>query len=177
MSERTSLRGRMSLQALAKFTVAVLVLIAIAGFVLATIRGRNVSGVSVSTPSTAGVPATMTTAARPTEDEIRAETDAGPNGLVFAPNSDQISDRAAAKLEHLAIAARDAKRAVTIGAKIEIRGDRSDQMELAKKRTFAVRSALNAQGIPLGTISIHIDEMPKGLLPSKQANRVEVALR
>jgi outer membrane protein OmpA-like peptidoglycan-associated protein len=177
MSQRRSVPARTTSQAVAKVALVVLVLIAIAGLVLGTNRGRRAANdESDAKDSTAAASSAMTAPAL-TEEQIRAETEAGPNGLLFAKDSDRISEPAAAKLERIATVARDQKRAVMITGKIDLGGDRGDQTELVKKRTFAVRRALNARGIPLGTITIQIDEMPKALFLPKQANRVDVALR
>ena len=50
-------------------------------------------------------------------------------------------------------------------------------MELAKKRAFAVRQVLEANGVPLGTMRIEIAELPTGLVTASEANRVDLALR
>ena len=65
--------------------------------------------------------------------------------------------------------------AVAIVAKIDARAGRRGQMDLARKRTLAVRQVLESNGIPLGTMRVEISELPTGLVSAAEANRVEVA--
>lgn len=154
--------------------VAVLVVIAIAGIVLASLRGR---GTPADTP--AGADATQTAASAMTTNSVAAAAEAavGPNQVVFAPLSDRLSEPASAKLLRIAATAHKESRTVVIASKIEARPDRADQMELAKKRAFAVRQVLEANGVPLGTMRIEIAELPTGLVTASEANRVDLALR
>jgi outer membrane protein OmpA-like peptidoglycan-associated protein len=106
-----------------------------------------------------------------------AETAAGPNAVVFAPASDEISDTSEAKLERIAETAKKNKPMVVIAGRVEARPDRVEQMALAQKRVIAVRSALEQHGVPLATMQVEISEMPLGTVAANEANRVDVALR
>jgi hypothetical protein len=48
-------------------------------------------------------------------------------------------------------------------------------MDLARKRTLAVRQVLEQNGVPLGMMRVEISELPRGLVSAAEANRVEVA--
>ena len=153
--------------------VALLVVVAIAGIVLGTMRGKGTTTVPTAADSTSPVDSPMTAAAPP----AAAEAAAGPNQVVFAPGSDHISDAASAKLAKIAEMAKKSATGVTIASRIESRPDRTDQMELARKRSFAVRQVLEAAGIPLGRMRIDIAELPNGGVAPAEANWVDVVLR
>jgi outer membrane protein OmpA-like peptidoglycan-associated protein len=174
MDDRQALPARNSSRTLAMIAVAVLVVIAIAGIV-AGVRSR-------ASPDTAAAAPDATHARAPGMTPVdpalaAAETAAGPNAVVFAPESDEISDTSEAKLERIAGTAKKNKPMVVIAGHVEARPDRVEQMALAQKRVIAVRSALEQHGVPLGTIRVEIAEMPLGTVPASEANRVDVALR
>jgi hypothetical protein len=154
--------------------VAVLVVIAIAGIVLTGLRGRAPSGAGAIDPDTTRGGAPGLTPPVPIPP---GEAEAGPNQLVFAPKSSLLSLPAIAKLERIAKAAKAETRSVLIALKIEIRGDRDEQSELANKRVSAVRQVLEENGIPTGAISWTIAEMPKGLVTVPELNRADLILK
>ncbi len=154
--------------------VAVLVVIAIGGIVLAGLRGR---GAPVDVPAGADATQAGAPAMTATASAVAAEAEAGPNQVVFAPASDQLSGPAATKLMRIAQTAHKESRTVVIASKIEARADRLEQMELAKKRALTVRQVLEANGVPLGTMRIEIAELPTGLVSVREANRIDLALR
>ena len=154
--------------------VAVLVVIAIAGIVLAGLRGRPLSGGSETVADPTHQDAAPPTPAPP---ELPGEAGSGPNQIVFAPVSDGLSAPAKAKVQRVAETAKTESRTVVIAAKIEDRGDRDEQMELAKKRASAVRQLLEASGMSTRAIRIEIAQMPRGLVTVREANRIELALR
>jgi hypothetical protein len=154
--------------------VAVLVVIAIAGIVLTGLRGRAPSGAGALDPDTTRGGAPGLTPPVPIPP---GEAEAGPNQLVFAPRSSLLSLPAIAKLERIAKAAKAETRSVLIALKIEIRGDRDEQSELANKRVSAVRQVLEENGIPTGAISWTIAEMPKGLVTVPELNRADLILK
>ncbi len=174
MDDRQPPPPRNSSRTLAMIAVAVLVVIAIAGIVLATLRPR---GAPADTPVAAD--ATQTAASAMTSDSAAAEAEAaaGPNQVVFAPASDQLSEPASLKLLRIAATAKKEKKTVLIASQIEARADRASQMELAQKRAIAVRGVLEANGVALGAMQIQIAEVPLGLVSKSDANRVDVALR
>ena len=153
----------------AKVAVAILVVIAVAGFVLAGLRSR--------TPD-----ATQETVAPPTGDassgSARAEEDAGgPNGVMFAPGSHRLSTGAVAKLQGLAETATKEHRGIAIQARFEMGTDTGERMALARKRTIAVRQVFEASGIPVAKLPIELSQVPAGVIPPAVVNRVEVVFR
>jgi outer membrane protein OmpA-like peptidoglycan-associated protein len=176
MDDRKPPPPRNSSRTLAMVAVAVLVVIAIAGIVLATLRQRGAP--AAETPAVAdatqAAASAMTAAA---SAAVAAEAEAGPNQVVFAPDSDELSEPATAKLLRLADAAKKAKRPLVIAGKVEARPDRNQRMELAKRRAFAVRGVLETNGVPLSSMQIQIAEVPLGLVSANDANRIEVTPR
>jgi outer membrane protein OmpA-like peptidoglycan-associated protein len=152
--------------------VALLVVVAIAGIVLGTMRGKGTTMAPTAGDSTPAAAPAMTEA-----PPAAADAAAKPNQVVFAPGSDQLSDAASAKLAKIAETAKKSATGVTIASRIESRPDRANQMELAKKRSAVVRQALEAAGIPLARIRIDIAELPNGGVPPAEANWVDVVLR
>jgi outer membrane protein OmpA-like peptidoglycan-associated protein len=165
---------RNSSRTLAKVAVAVLVVIAVAGIVLATLRGRG-------TPADTSVAADATQPAASAMTEVdpaaALEAAAGPNRVVFAPRSDKLSAPATAKLQHIAENAHSENRAMVVRGKIESRPDQADQMALAQKRAQAVRQALAANGVPLAAINIEIALLPAGGVSASDADRFDIAFR
>ena len=115
----------------------------------------------------------MTAAASAAE----AEDDAAPNMVVFAPGSNKLSAKGTAKLNLLAEQAKKDHRKIAISSRVEAKGDRAAQMELAQQRSNSVRQVFQSNGIPLGIMSIEIAELPAGLVPPRLADRVELTLR
>jgi outer membrane protein OmpA-like peptidoglycan-associated protein len=174
MDDRPAPLPRISSRTIAMVAVAVLIVIAIAGIVLAGLRSRGGS------PETAG-PSDATQQDAPpltaAASAAEAEDEAAPNLVVFASASHQLSGKASTKLVHLAETAKKEHRSVVIATRIEARSDRAEQRELAKERAVAVRQVLEANGVSLGTMRIEISELPTGLVPPRDANRVELTLR
>jgi len=152
--------------------VALLVVVAIAGIVLGTMRGKGITTPPTASDSTSAPDPAMTEA-----QPAAAEAAAKPNQIVFAPGSDHLSEAASAKLVKIAETVKKSATGVTIATRIESRPDRTDQMDLARKRVSAVRQGLEAAGIPLGRIRMDIAEVPRGGVAPAEANWVEVGLR
>jgi outer membrane protein OmpA-like peptidoglycan-associated protein len=173
MEDRQAPPLRNPSRTLAKVAVAVLIVIAVAGFVLAGLRSRSPTAGQSAAPDATQQGAEPLTGAAPAasspEDALPA------NQIAFAPASAQLSDAGATKVLQLAEKAKKGHHAVAIVAKIEARADRLEQMDLARKRTLAVRQVLESNGIPLGTMRVEISELPTGLVSAAEANRVEVA--
>ena len=157
--------------------VAVLVVIAVAGIVLAGLHRPSPSETSGSDATQEGGSSLTAAAAAAAASVAAQEAAAGPNQIVFAPASDQLSDAAASKVLRLAERARKEHRAVAIVSKVEPRPGRADEMDLARKRSMAVRRVLEANGIPLGSTRIEISRLPTGLVSVPDVNWVELALR
>lgn len=181
MDERQPPPTRNSSRTLAKIAVAVLVVIAIAGIVLATLRGR---GPSVDTPvaadSTQGAASSPTAGganAAATAGAVAAEAEAGPNQVAFAPGSDALSEPATTKLAKLADTAVKQKRAVTITAKFEAsRPDQQKLQALAMTRAAAVRSVLEQNKVQLTRMTTKTVSRAYGEASASELNRVDVEL-
>jgi outer membrane protein OmpA-like peptidoglycan-associated protein len=181
MDERQPPPTRNSSRTLAKIAVAVLVVIAIAGIVLATLRGR---GPSVDTPvaadSTQGAASSPTAGganAAVTAAAVAAEAEAGPNQVAFAPGSDALSEPATTKLMKLADTAVKQKRAVTITAKFEAsRPDQQKLQALAMTRAAAVRSVLEQNKVQLTRMTTKTVSRAYGEASASELNRVDVEL-
>jgi outer membrane protein OmpA-like peptidoglycan-associated protein len=174
MEERQAPPLRNPSRTAGKIAVALLIVIAIAGFVLAGLRSRSPVGEQPVADATqqGAVPPTgaATTAASAPEDTLP------PDQIAFAPASDQLSDVAATKVLRLADEAKNGQPTVAMAARIEGRPDRAEQMDFARRRTLVVRQVLEQNGIAPGMMRVEITESPVGLVPPAQADGVEVAL-
>ena len=181
MEDRKPPPPRNSSRTLAKVAVAVLVVIAITGIVLASLRGRgSPADTPVAADATQSAASAMTAPAAPplaTPAEEAAEAEAGPNKVAFAPGSAEVSEAAKTKLLRIAEGASKGKRAVKIAATVETGADGPKRMELARNRASAVRSVLEANQVPLGRMQIQIAEEALGSVTAKDANRIEVTLQ
>ncbi|MEO8311431.1 MAG: OmpA family protein [Caldimonas sp.] len=180
MEDRKPSPPRNSSRTWAKVAVAVLVVIAIAGIVLASLRGRGSPAetpvaVDATQPAASAMTAAPPALATPAEES--AEADAGPNKVAFAPGSAEVSEAAKTKLMRIAEGASKGKRAVKIAATVETGADGPKRMELARNRASAVRSVLEANQVPLGRMQIQIAEEALGSVTAKDANRIEVTLK
>lgn len=157
-----------------KAVVAVLIAIAIAGFVLAGLKQRAVAPAQpAATDATQeAVPPLTGAASAPVED---ASVPA--NHIVFVPASDRLSDAAATKVVLIAEQAKKGHHRIAISSDIEARPDRVEQRELAQRRSIAVRQVLETNGIPLGTMRIEIHEVPTGVVAPADLNRLVLALQ
>lgn len=149
--------------------VAVLVVVAIAGIVLNGLRGRGGSPDAAPADATQASAAALTAAA----SAAAVEDEAGPNQVVFAPTSDRLSAAGTAKLEKLAATAKKENRGVVFSTRI----DRADQLTLAKSRVDAARKVFVGKDIPLATMRVEVSTLPPGLVPAREADRVDVTLR
>jgi len=168
MDERKTPAPRIASRTAVMAVVAVLIVIAIAGIVLASLRRAGPAEVATgtdSTPASAAAP----TAAAPADDSP-------PGELVFAPGSDQLSPAVQAKVARLAERAKKEGRTVVVKTKLEANAQRAKSMDLARARTQNVRGALTSGGVSLGVMKIEITELPAGLVTPKMAQLVEVDL-
>ena len=148
--------------------VVVLIVIAIAGIVLA---GRRTA--QPSPGSAAAVPA-VPAATTPQAD---AGPTSGPNEVVFAAGSDKMLPQAAESVVKFSEAARNVGGQIRLSVRFLTGANKAQDMELAKKRTAAVRHALEANGIKAETMQVELVEMPAGGLTAKDADRVELSMR
>ena len=158
----------------AKVAVVVLIVIAIAGLVLG-LRSRPSATGQAGTAADAtpqAVPPLTVAASAPAE-----EAGVAPNHISFPPASDRLSEVSTAKVVRIAETAKKQHHAIAIASTVEARADRAEQMELARKRSVAVRQVLESNGIPLGTMRIEIQEVPVGSVNAAAANQIAVNFR
>ena len=175
MDESKPAPPRHSSRTLVIALVAVLIVVAIAGIVLAGLRGRPTgTGPGAALPSATQQPgAAPTTAAA----AIAAEVGAGPNQLAFASDTDTLSPASLKKIVDTANSATKGSHTIVIAARLEGGSEREQRMELAKKRADAVRRALQAAGMPVSALQVKISELPPGLAPKVDADRLELSMK
>jgi outer membrane protein OmpA-like peptidoglycan-associated protein len=172
MEERQPPPPRNPSRTLAMVGVAVLVVIAIAGIVLASLQKGLPDDGAVAADPTHAASAAMTDAAA---SAAAAEAEGRANEVVFAADSARLSSAATAKLQGLAEAAKTDKRLLTIVGRVEVRGEGKEQRsQLARNRAIAVRSALEANGVPLARMQTRIEETALAPAAAAYANRIEV---
>ena len=154
---------RTSSRTLVIAAVALLIVIAIAGIVLA---GR----------SSAPAPAGAGSGPASTQAEASGPT-SGANEVVFAPGSDKLPTQSSESIARFSEGARGVGGTVRMTARYLTGADKAKDLELAKGRTSAVRHALQANGVKAEQMQVELVEMPAGALNDKDANRVEMALR
>jgi hypothetical protein len=172
MDERKTPAPRIASRTAVMVAVAILIVIAVAGIVLASLRRAGPADVASSPDSTQASAPALTGAA-----PVATAADGPRDEVLFAPASDQLSPGALAKMAALAAEAKKDARTVAVTAQIQVSPQRAESMELARKRTFNVRTALSNGGVSLGMMRIEITELPAGLLPPAAADRVKVILR
>ncbi|HEY2187188.1 MAG TPA: hypothetical protein VGH48_01345 [Caldimonas sp.] len=174
MDDRRPPPLRNSSRTAAEVAVAVLIVIAIAGFVLAGLRSRAPAPEQATavdpTPETA---APLTAAPAAAASGLVQPADL-PNQIAFAATSASLSEEQAAKVRKLATTAQTQRHSIGILSKAEAG---SPQFSLAQQRTLVVRQTLEQSGVPLGRMTIEISQMPHGSITAADANRVEVVMR
>ncbi len=160
--------------------VAVLIVVAIAGIVLAVLRGRTTStGPSLSSPTQQGgdAPTAPTAPTAAVSPPVASEVGAGANQVAFDHASDTLTPISLKKIADLALVATKGSHTVEIAAKLEAGPDREKRMETAKKRADIVRKALQAAGVSVNFIKVQISEYPPGLVTPLDADRIELAMK
>jgi outer membrane protein OmpA-like peptidoglycan-associated protein len=145
--------------------VALLIVVAIAGIVLA---GRHAP--APDTPGAAGGSVT-------TPQVVTAPTAANPNEVVFAAGSAKLPATAAESITKFAESARAGGNGVRMSARFLTGENKARDLELAKGRTTAVREKLQAAGVAPEKMQIELVEMPAGSLTEANSNRVDLTLR
>jgi len=98
--------------------------------------------------------------------------------IYFELASDALPAEAAAELARIADAARaDAGKVVLISGYHDESGDAAKNAELAKKRAFAVRHALEANGVARERLVMDKPRVTLGGADAREARRVEMRLR
>ena len=157
-----------------KAAVAVLIVIAIAGFVLAGLKQRAVAPAQpAATDATQEAVPPLTVAASAPAEEASVPA----NHISFVPASDRLSEASAAKVVLIAEKAKKGHLRIAIISDVEARADRAEQFDLARRRAMTVRQVLETNGIPLGTMRIEIHEVPTGAIAPADLNRLVLALQ
>ena len=159
---------------MAKAAVAVLIVIAIAGFVLAGLKSRTAApGEPAVTDATQEAVPPLTVAASAPGEEAGVPA----NQISFAAASDRLSEASAAKVVLIAEKAKKGHLRIAITSDVEARADRAEQIDLARRRAMAIRQVLETNGVPLGTMRIEIHEVPTGAVVAAGLNRLVLALQ
>jgi outer membrane protein OmpA-like peptidoglycan-associated protein len=160
MDDRKTAPPRTASRTVAIAAVALLIAIAIAGIVLGTVRHQSVAPAATDTATTQGSDAPPT----PT-------VDVGPNAVLFAASSDQLSPSDFAKMEELG------KKMAGQDKMVVILGKMDADTALARRRTANVRVALLKGGVPQTRMQIEIFPFPPGPVAPRAVDRVEVVTR
>jgi outer membrane protein OmpA-like peptidoglycan-associated protein len=98
--------------------------------------------------------------------------------VYFETGSDALSNEAQAALAQAADAARaDGSKSLLISGFHDASGDAAQNAELAKKRAFAVRHALEANGVTPDRLVLDKPALTTGGGDAREARRVDVRLR
>ena len=159
---------RTSSRTLAIAAVVLLIVVAIAGIMLAGRHQRPAPGTAAALPD---VPATKTTLQPGPEPTV-----AGPNEVLFTPGSGKLPAEATDSVAKFAEGARTGG-LVRLTARVLTGANKERDLELAKTRTATVRHALEANGVKPEQMQIEMVEMPAGTLSPRNAGRVEMSLR
>ena len=146
--------------------VVLLIVIAVAGIVLA---GRY------------GAPATSGAASAPAAPVASTQPDPGgptpaPNEVLFAAGSDRLSVASSESIARFSENARTAGGNVRVTARYATGANKAKDVALAKSRAAAVRHALQANGVKAEGMQVEMIEMPTGAMNDRDANRVDLSL-
>jgi hypothetical protein len=153
--------------------VVVLIVIAIAGIVLATRKPGAAPEAGPAPQARAPVPVR---AAPSTPAGASAPTSAVPNEIVFLPGSDKLPAQAPEAIARFADAARAAGKSVRLSARFLTGEKKARDLELAKARTAVIQQAVVAAGLTTDKMQIELIEVPPPLA-DRDANRVDLILR
>lgn len=147
--------------------VVLLIVIAVAGIVLAGRYGTPAPGGAASAPA-APVASTQPDAAGPTS---------APNEVLFAAGSDRLPAQSSESIARFSEGARSASGMVRVTARYATGENKAKDVALAKSRAAAVRHALQANGLKAESMQVELIEMPAAGMNAKDANRVDLSLR
>jgi outer membrane protein OmpA-like peptidoglycan-associated protein len=149
--------------------VAVLIVVAIAGIVLAS-RGTPAAPEAAPAAAAAPVASTPQEASAPTAQ-------INPNEVVFDAGSDKLPATAKISLGRFAEAARNNAAGVRMSVRFLTGANKTRDKALAMARAEAIRQVLVADAIGADKIQIELIEMPDGSLTVPDSNRVDLQLR
>jgi len=159
----------------AVIAVGVLIVVAIAGIVLAS---RQTGSGDPEVAAVAPV-APVASVALPgsTPSAASAPTPRVENVLIFSAGSDRLPADASEKIARLVESVRSEASSVRVTARFAAGADRARDQELAKRRTAAVHRELLAGGIPGPRLQVELIEVPAGSLPESAVDRLEMSRR
>jgi outer membrane protein OmpA-like peptidoglycan-associated protein len=175
MPDRKASPPSNSSRTVAKVAVAILIVIAVAGFVLAGLRAGTASPEQAAAADATQEPAAQPTGAvAPVAAAAASAEEAAvpPNMVAFAPSSTKLSDKELAKVRTMAETAKTKSRAVEIISTVE-----ESQFGLAQQRATVIRQTLVDGGVPLARMSIKISRVPQGAISATDANRLLIVLQ
>nr|HET7860219.1 hypothetical protein [Caldimonas sp.] len=172
MPDRKSSSTSNSSRTVAKVAVAVLIVIAIGGFVLAGLKsGKSAPEQAVAADSTQEPAVAPTTGAAPAAAAASAEATELPSHIVaFAPSAANLSEKELAKVRTMAETAKKKNRAIEIVSTVE-----ESQFGLAQQRVSLVRQTLVDNGVPLTRMSTQVSKVAHGA--ATEANFVAMNLK
>ena len=153
---------------------ALMVLAGLVALVIGAVLALAIFSTQRARPaSQAAAPSSATAAAM-----ASAEAAAPDARVYFETGSDALSDDAQAALASAAEAARaDGSKSLLISGFHDASGDAAQNAELAKKRAFAVRHALEASGVTPDRLVRDKPALTTGGADAREARRVDVRLR
>jgi outer membrane protein OmpA-like peptidoglycan-associated protein len=155
--------------------VVALVIAGVLALAIATTGGPATKGAAVPVPSGSDAASAAVAAARGATVPALGDADAR---IYFELASDGLPADAAAELARIADAARaDSGKVVLISGFHDESGDAAKNAELAKKRAFAVRHALEANGVARDRLVMDKPRVTLGGADAREARRVEMRLR
>ena len=158
---------RNSSRTVAIAVVVLLIIIAIAGIVLAGRRTASpVQGTAAAVPD----------APAGTTPQGRVEPTPRPDDVVFASASSRLPAEANDVISKFGEKVRVKGGIVRLSARYAAGADKAKDVELAKTRTAVVRHALESNGVKAAGLQVELIEMPKGALYGKDADSVELSL-
>jgi outer membrane protein OmpA-like peptidoglycan-associated protein len=142
------------------------------------LRGAKMNAVKTPTVAAAALPATAAAPAAPTPaaDAASVVVENGVVKFYFASGKADVASGGKEALADVVKAVAAGKTAVISGFH-DATGDPTKNAELAKKRAFAVRDALQALGVAQDKVSLKKPEQLKASGSDAQARRVEVAIQ
>jgi outer membrane protein OmpA-like peptidoglycan-associated protein len=166
-----------SSRTVAIIAVAVLIVVAIAGIVLAGRKSPAPPETSSATAPTSATTAATSASPGSTPQAAASPTDALPKDVVFAAGSDKLPPGVNEPLARFADAARTSASSIRVSARYLTGANKEKDFELAKARTGAIRHALQANGVTGNKMQVELIEMPAGTLTPDAGNRVDLTLR
>jgi len=161
--------------------VVALVIVGVLALAIATAGGQSGKGAAAAAAASSGAGVAPGAAAAAEAAAPGAAVPAlgeADGRIYFELASDALPADAAAELARIADAARaDPGKVVLISGYHDESGDAAKNAELAKKRAFAVRHALEANGVALNRLVMDKPRVTLGGADAREARRVEMRLR